>query len=367
MNNVMKKLIALSGVCTLSLSCAANALAADFVDMPDNWTTEALENAVKNGLLYGSEAADGSGMMVSPDKNITRAQMAAIIVRAFGASEKTDISSYVDVDSNAWYYEELSKAVAMNAFRGDGDKMNPDKNITFQECYTVISQVLQLHVYNPEDSTILDNYSDSDAVAEWALPYATAIAECGYWTGIDGDYTLTPTDYITRSQFAVLMNNVVETYIDEPGEYTYDEEMGNIMVRSSGVVLNGINLDGDLIIGDGVEGETVANDATISHFAIIRGGENFAIKDTKIDKIIMVKKGVVVTDGGGCDVERVYGDKSNAYVLGSVELENAEAVDETTKESATEDTTKTEETETEAEEVTEAEDAETETAEETEE
>lgn len=331
MNNIMKKIIAFAGACTMVISSAANVMAADFVDMPDNWTTEALENAVKNGLLYGSEAADGSGMMVNPDKNITRAQMAAIIVRAFGASETTDISSYVDVDSDAWYYEELSKAVAMNAFRGDGDKMNPDKNITFQECYTVISQVLQLHVYNDENSTILDKYSDSDSVAEWALPYATAIAECGYWTGIDGDYTLTPTEYITRSQFAVLMNNVVETYIDEPGEYTYDETMGNVMIRSTGVVLNGVNIDGDLIIGDGVEGETLANESTVTHFAIVRGGEGFTIKGSNIDTIIMARQNLVVTDGGSCKVRRVYGDKTTKYVMGVVEFETKEVTEEETE------------------------------------
>ena len=49
------------------------------------WATEALNAAVKNQILYGRE--DGN---LDPEANLTRAEMAAIIVRAFGANIKTD-------------------------------------------------------------------------------------------------------------------------------------------------------------------------------------------------------------------------------------------------------------------------------------
>jgi len=288
----------------ISAACMANAFAAEFVDMPDNWTTEALNNAVKNGLLYGEETADGSGMKINPDDNITRAQMAAIIVRAFGASETTDISAYTDVDQNAWYYTELSKAVAMNAFRGDGNLMNPQNNITFQECFTVLSQVLRLDIYNKEE-TCLDVFADKADIAQWAIPYATAIVGNGFWEGIDGK--LLPTTYITRSQFAVLMDNIVKTYIDEPGEYSEFEE-GNVMVRTDGVIIKDATLSGDLIIGDGVlEGFDITNTKIANNMYIRGGADQVKISDgTTMNKCLLINPDIEIHIDATSSYDRCY-------------------------------------------------------------
>lgn len=293
MNKILKRAVALCGAGVISISCAWSALAAEFIDMPDNWTTSALENAVKNGLLYGEEDINGLGMRVNPDDNITRAQMAAIIVRAFGATKTTDISKYSDVDSGAWYYNELAKAVSMNAFRGDGDKMNPGNNITFQECFTVLSQVLQLQIYT-KDSSSLQVFTDVGDIAEWAVPYATAIVGSGFWDGIDGK--LLPKTYITRSQFAVLMDNIVKTYINEPGTYS-DFEEGNVMVRSDGVTISGADIIGDLIIGDAVsdDGFTLEN-SNVSNIMYLRGGgQNVNMKNEAfVQRVILVSPDIIL-------------------------------------------------------------------------
>lgn len=284
--NKLKKLIAFSGIFAMSLSFSMSAFAAEFTDMPDNWTTSALENAVKNGLLYGEENADGT-MKINPDDKITRAQMAAIIVRAFGAEKTVDISDYSDIDNNAWYYTELSKAAAMNAFRGDGDKMTPQNNITFQECFTVISQVLQLQIYQ-KDVSCLEVFSDSDDIADWAVPYAAAVVSSGFWDGIDGK--LLPAEYITRSQFAVLMDNIVKTYITEPGTYS-DFEDGNVMIRCDGVTISGADITGDIIIGDGVSGNGfILDNSNVSRYMFIRGGgNNVEMKNNAfVDRVILI-------------------------------------------------------------------------------
>jgi hypothetical protein len=65
------------------------AFAAEFKDMPNDWSTSALEAAVKNGLLTGS------GGYIKASDNMTRAEMATIMVRACGATKEVDISGYV--------------------------------------------------------------------------------------------------------------------------------------------------------------------------------------------------------------------------------------------------------------------------------
>lgn len=285
MNKKIKKLTALAGAAAISCVLSASALAAEFIDMPNNWTTSAINNAVKNGLLYGEETADG--MKVNPDANITRAQMAAIIVRAFGASKTTDISMYIDAEPNAWYYTELSKAVAMGAFKGDGSKINPENNITFQECFTVMSQVLKMDIFTDMYTKDLSSFTDSDDVDSWAVPYVKAVVGRGYWDGIDSK--LLPKQYITRSQFAVLMDNIVKTYINDPGEYK-DFEDGNVLVRSNGVQLKDANINGDLIIGDAVTDKEIKIDnSKVSGLLLIRGSENVYLDNgTNVYKSILI-------------------------------------------------------------------------------
>lgn len=272
----MKKKIKffLSAVLSVSMMMQSAAFAEGFSDMPDNWTTGALQNAVANGLLNG---ADGK---IMPDDNIKRSEMAAILVRAFGASVEADISIYPDMSQDKWYYSEFAKAVKMGAFSGTDDgKLNPENPITYEECMTVISRIFCLvpgDITNPAkyeavDTSVLDKYSDASSVAEWAKPYVSLVVGNGYWNGYENK--LKPQDnYITRSEFAVLMDNLIKTYINEPGEYSEFTE-GNILIRSEGVTLNGYSGDGIIIVGDGVLGETNLNSIVSTNEIISRGGK----------------------------------------------------------------------------------------------
>ena len=66
-----------------------------FKDMPDNWATSALTRAVSNGLISGYETDEG--LMIRPDGGLTRAEMAAVVNRAFGAQKAEPLSGVSDV------------------------------------------------------------------------------------------------------------------------------------------------------------------------------------------------------------------------------------------------------------------------------
>ena len=76
-----------------------------FEDMPQDWSTEALENAIENGLLNGSNGK------ILPNDNLTRAEMAAIINRSFKSHKEASLEEFKDVLPEAWYYKEMAKAV----------------------------------------------------------------------------------------------------------------------------------------------------------------------------------------------------------------------------------------------------------------
>lgn len=260
MNRISKLFAALAAAAALAVPVCASAQT--FYDMPNNWTTQALENAVKNGLL------NGDGGKIMPDDNITRAQMAAIIVRAFGADKEADLSAFADVAKDKWYYSEFAKAVQMKVFGGDDNgNLNPENFITYQECFTVTAKLLRL----PDaDISCLEKFSDYSKIDEWAKQNMANIVGYGYWDGIDN--MLKPKDYITRSEFAVLMDNLVTTYVNEPGTYT-EFPKGNILIRSENVVLDGVKSDDLIIVGDGVKGTTNILNVESTNFIIGRGGK----------------------------------------------------------------------------------------------
>ena len=318
----MKKItkIILSVVLSSAMLMQSAAFAQTFSDMPDNWTTGALKWAVENGLLNG---ADGK---IMPDDNIKRSEMAAIIVRAFGANVEADISMYPDMSTDKWYYSEFAKAVQMGAFSGTDDgKLNPEAPITYEECFTVISRIFCLVQGNPYvqsrydnvDVSVLDPYSDRDNIAQWAEKYTALVVGKGYWNGYEGK--LKPHDqYITRSEFAVLMDNLITTYINEPGEYTEFSE-GNILIRSEGVSLSGYNGDGIIIIGDGVTGETLLNEIVSTNEIISRGGTTI-ITGTINDASIVNENTVLDLN----NIEKrngiIYNAKGTNLLLGNVSV-----------------------------------------------
>lgn len=289
------KFVSALTVCAYVLMPSA-AFAQEFSDMPDNWTTAALERAVENGLLNG---ADG---MIMPDDNITRAQMAAIIVRAFGGDKEADLSVFSDVSQDKWYYSEFAKAVSMKVFAGTDDmKLNPDNFITYQECFTVAARLLMLP---NADISCLEKFDDYSSVDEWAKQNMANVVGYGYWDGIDNK--LKPKDYITRSEFAVLMDNMVKVYINEPGTYTELPE-GNILIRSEDVVIDGLKSDDLIIVGDGVHGTTKLLNMDSTNFIIGRGG---TIEVTGvINNISGITEGVVL------DISKITKRNGKFYLL----------------------------------------------------
>ena len=118
----MKKKNAIAMALAVTMLLPTNALALapeDFSDFPNNWSSAALKSAIENGLLTGS------GDKINPSGNLTRAEMAAIVNRAFGATEMASLAGYSDVSAQAWYYSDMAKAVQMGTFQGADGKLNP--------------------------------------------------------------------------------------------------------------------------------------------------------------------------------------------------------------------------------------------------
>ena len=207
-----------------------------FADMPDNWSTAALNKAVENQLLKGYE--EGGKMLIKADNPLTRAEMAAVVNRAFASSAEADISKVTDVAATAWYAKDMAKAVKMGTFAYD-TKMRPNDKITREEAFAVLARAFKLAGSDAEYKA-LNKFSDKADIAAWALKDLDGMAAAGYIQGFDGK--LNPKANITRAEFAVVMDNLVKQYIDKAGTVTEVVASGNVVIRVPGVTLQNVTI-----------------------------------------------------------------------------------------------------------------------------
>lgn len=236
-----------------------NAFAAspeDFHDFPTDWSAAGLRSAVQNGLLNGSNGEiDGNGLL-------TRAQLAAIVNRAFGADKAADLSGFTDVRPDAWYHNDMEVSVAMGAFQGANGKLNPESPITREEAFAVLARAFGLD----GDASALSDYTDGGSVSPWAKSAVSALIDSGFVNGANG--RLNPRSSITRAEFAKVISGMASTFADNGLSDTVD---GNVIVRSSGASLAGKTINGDLILADGAAQADLTN-VTVTGRILIRGG-----------------------------------------------------------------------------------------------
>lgn len=275
-----KKTVARKGVAvvlTAALLAPTSAFAAvpsDFSDFPNDWSTQAMTEAVENGLLGG--VSDG---VIAPSGLLTRAQMAAIINRAFGATETASLSGYTDVAQSDWYYTDMAMAVQMGTFVGEGGgRLNPNSAITREEAFCVLARAFSI---DTASASTLSQFSDNSAVSSWAREAVAGMIANGCVSGYE-DGTLRPQGTITRAEFASVMSRLVDQYISEAGNVTTDED-GNVLVRAAGVTLSDMTIDGDLILADGIgTGDVTLDGVTVEGRLLIRGGGSIHITDSTI-------------------------------------------------------------------------------------
>lgn len=309
----------------------ANAFAAspeDFTDFPTDWSAAGLRSAVQNGLLNGSNGQiNSSGLLI-------RAQMAAIVNRAFAARKTADLSVYSDANTSAWYYNDLELAVAMRTFQGANGKLNPEAPITREEAFVVLARAFALE---SGDTSVLNHYTDGASVSAWAQSSVAALIENGYVNGANGK--LNPKTSITRAEFAKVISEMASTYTDADDSLSATVD-GSVIVRENSVSLSGKTINGDLIIADGISRIDLTG-ITVTGRIVLRGGESgVTFKDTKAGKGIIantdiavsgsvdnitVAQGSAITVNSGASVGSINVNAEGAKITGAGKVETVKA------------------------------------------
>lgn len=216
MKRSFKQLLAL--VCTLALLASfttAFAAANQFTDVPSSyWAHNEIAFVVDKGLFNGTTATQ-----FSPDAQMKRGQLAAVLYRYAGSPAVSGTSGYTDVAATAYYADACAWAKQNGIFMADkldAASLNPDEGITRSEFAVMLYNFAKLNGKADVDNSAENPYAD---MANVSNEIKTAIINWAVPAGILGgttDTTMNPFGAIKRSHVAAMLYRY-ETKIANPG------------------------------------------------------------------------------------------------------------------------------------------------------
>ncbi|MBQ2742368.1 MAG: S-layer homology domain-containing protein, partial [Oscillospiraceae bacterium] len=184
-----------------------------FTDLASHpWAIDAINELAEEGIIKGT-----SDTTFSPASNITRADFALLLVRAFKLSSD-NTENFADVVESDYFAAELAIARNCGIVGGIGDnKYAPRNHITRQDMMVIVYRALQILGKLPSPrgkggplavDEVKTIYHDFDTVAEYAKEAVAFLISEGLVNGKSGN--IAPTDYTTRAEVAVLIKRILD-------------------------------------------------------------------------------------------------------------------------------------------------------------
>ncbi len=173
-----------------------------FIDLGNHaWAADSINSLADEEIVKGT-----TENTYSPGNNITRADFAILLVRAFELVSD-DTTNFDDVLPSDYFADELAIARNTGIVNGIGDnKYAPRNTITRQDMMVIVYRALTKLGFELEIADV--TYEDFADVADYAKDAVKALITSGLVNGKNGK--IAPTDYTTRAEVAVLLKRILE-------------------------------------------------------------------------------------------------------------------------------------------------------------
>ncbi|MCI3922698.1 S-layer homology domain-containing protein [Paenibacillus sp. TRM 82003] len=178
-----------------------------FLDIAGHWAQEEIEDMAGKLLVEGVSA-----QQFEPNRSITRAEFATLLVRALGLSKKDGGATFTDVSSTDWFADAVATAADAELVNGYPDgSFQPNATISRAEMAAMIVRAMeyvygyppQMYLPTSEIESLLADFEDADEL-DWArVDMAVAVKE-GIVEGMT-ETTLAPAGNATRAQATVML------------------------------------------------------------------------------------------------------------------------------------------------------------------
>ena len=211
---VPTKTITINGKKYAAISSRTNSIYAltiksvSFDDMKGHWARESVNDLASRLVISGI-----GNNAFAPDRDITRAEFAAVIVRALGLKAQAD-PAFTDVMPGSWYYGAVAAAYKYGIVSGYGDgTFRPENKITRQEAMAMTACAMNIAgmdeaITDEATAAELAKFIDGKNFSAWARQPAAAVIRSGLVVGSEG--YARPEKNITRAETAVIIRRLLE-------------------------------------------------------------------------------------------------------------------------------------------------------------
>lgn len=215
--HVPTKIIERDGTCFAVISSLTNSTYAVvyhpvvFRDAENHWAQDSINDLGSRMIVLGDENGN-----YNPDKWMTRAEFAAIMVRALGLDPSTGACRFSDVASMDWYCGYIETAFEYGIVEGyPGGTFGPNDTITREQAMTMIARAMTITKLDADVSAdgvswLLGAFSDGAAASAYAKDGIAACLTAGIISGTSST-TISPGSDVTRAEVAVMVQRLLQT------------------------------------------------------------------------------------------------------------------------------------------------------------
>lgn len=178
-----------------------------FADIKNHKNQRAVEELSERGIINGM-----TDTLFLPDDTMTRAEFAAIIVKALGFN-LTENAVFSDIKENDWFYMYVNTAYNYGIVNGvSKTQFNPSGTITREEAYVMLERAAKLCGMNTqmefsEARDILAEFIDYVKVSDWAVKSAAFC--CREGISDKNDIYINSKQSVTRAEIAQMLYNML--------------------------------------------------------------------------------------------------------------------------------------------------------------
>ena len=180
-----------------------------FTDVEGHWAADAIRLMEERGIANGMTENE-----FAPEGTITRAQFATLLVRALGLDITAEQSTFADVNADAWYKSYVMAAYRAGLVNGMGDgRFSPEANITREQMAVMIMRAfntLENADFASMSTDMGQRFQDQTGIAGWAYRAVLIANDMGIINGMTED-TFAPAMNATRAQAIVMLMRLLQS------------------------------------------------------------------------------------------------------------------------------------------------------------
>ncbi|MDD9271649.1 S-layer homology domain-containing protein [Paenibacillus sp. GCM10023248] len=180
-----------------------------FTDLEEHWSLPDVSVLVSRHIVNGTDAGH-----FQPDRPITRAETAKLLLEALGPVERhasRTASRISDVADEAWYAAYVARAAEIGLVEGADGQFRPNDAVSREELAVLFQRFTELRGLKPADAPApdaLDAFADAGAISGWAKDAMAAAVARGWLQGMSAAH-IAPASPATRAQTAVMLLRVL--------------------------------------------------------------------------------------------------------------------------------------------------------------